>query len=133
MNVDAAIKVAKREALGWFDDMHEAGPILASEVERLRAELARCQSLLDEARTELSICGAFHAVAKKEWQLEVEKVNRLEAELAAAKAASVCPVELVALGDADWECSVGVKCKSSADADRLYNWLRDRMKERNEE
>lgn len=40
MNVDEAIKVAKRQSLGWYDDMHEAGPILATEVERLRAELA---------------------------------------------------------------------------------------------
>lgn len=62
-------------------------------------------------------------------ELEAE-VQQLLAELAAAKAASVCPVELVALGDADWECSVGVKCKSSEDADTLYNWLRDRMKDK---
>lgn len=70
-----------------------------------------------------------------EWEngeLLAAEVERLRAELAAAKAASECPVELVALGDAEkdwWHCDVNVKCKSGEDADKLYHWLRDRMKD----
>ena len=69
---------------------------------------------------------AAYAAGQKAEQSEVE---RLQAELAAAKAASVVPVELVSLGDADWECSVGDKCKTSEDADILYNWLRDKQQD----
>lgn len=57
------------------------------------------------------------------------EAERLRAELAAAKAASVCPVEIAALGDADWEYSVGVKCKSDDDANKLFDWLWERMKD----
>jgi uncharacterized small protein (DUF1192 family) len=97
MNVDEATQAAK-EYNENFVRQHFPLPsvtysqrvaiTLLAEVERLHAELAACQNLLDETRTELSICGAFHSIAKKEWQLEVERVNRLEAQLAAAKAAS---------------------------------------------
>lgn len=100
MNVDEAMAVADSSNFSaeYYDgSLCNAIRVLRKEVERLRAELARCQSLLDETRTELSICQSFHAVAKKEWQLEVEKVNRLEAELAEAKAASVVPVEITDL------------------------------------
>lgn len=100
-----------------------------AEVERLRAELAACQSLVDETRTELSICGAFHSVAKKEWQLEVEKVNRLEAELAAAKAASVVPVKVVDCF-ADIDRTAVVILWSNADAERFADWLRERIGEK---
>lgn len=47
MNVDEAMKVAKREVLGWYDDMHTAGPVLAAEVERLRSELAEANAALE--------------------------------------------------------------------------------------
>lgn len=100
MNVDEATQAAK-EYNENFVRQHFPLPsvtysqrvaiTLLAEVERLRSELARCQSLLDETRTELSICQSFHAVAKREWQLEVERVNRLEAELAAAKADKTPP------------------------------------------
>ena len=63
-------------------EVQEAAIRLGDRLDDAEKELARSQSLLDETRTELSICGAFHTVAKKEWQLEVEKVNRLETELA---------------------------------------------------
>jgi uncharacterized small protein (DUF1192 family) len=43
MNVDEAMKVARQEVLGWYDDIHAAGPVLAKEVERLRAELAEAK------------------------------------------------------------------------------------------
>ena len=58
------------------------------------------------------------------------EVERLRAELAAAKAASVCPVEISALGDADWEYNVCVRCKSDDDANKLFDWLWERVEER---
>lgn len=91
---------------------------------------------VDEAMETAAAYLAFEQEGEPLWFSEevaitlAKEVERLRAELAEAKAASVCPVELVALGDADWECSVGVKCKSSEDADRLYNWLRDRTKDK---
>ena len=62
------------------------------------------------------------------------EVERLRAELAEAKAASVCPVEVIDcyfnampdLGD------VRFICKSGADAQAVTDWLRERMKERGE-
>ena len=62
------------------------------------------------------------------------EVERLRAELAEAKAASVCPVEVIDcyfnampdLGD------VRLICKSGADAQAVTDWLRERMKERGE-
>lgn len=64
------------------------------------------------------------------------EVERLRGELAAAKAASVVPVEIVSVEDADldhgYNIDVGIQCKSEADADILLDWLRDRTKERSE-
>ena len=88
MNVGEAMAYSSKDKCFWTGEMHTALETLTKEVERLRDELAQCQSVLDGTRTELSICQSFHSIAKKEWQLEVEKVNRLEAQLAAAKAAS---------------------------------------------
>jgi len=46
MNVDEALKVAKREGLGWYEDedAHTAAQVLVDEVERLRAELAAAKA-----------------------------------------------------------------------------------------
>lgn len=44
MNVDEAMKVARQEVLGWYDDIHTAGPVLATEVERLRAQLSAAKA-----------------------------------------------------------------------------------------
>lgn len=105
---------------------------LRLEVKRLRSELAACQNLLDETRTELSICGAFHSLVKEGWQLEVEKVNRLEAELAAAKAASVCPVswksaEQFFQSGADRGNQWGVELwfENKEQREQFYKWLAD--------
>jgi hypothetical protein len=55
MNVDEAIKVAKRQVLGWYDDMHIAGPVLAAEVERLRAEVAAAYAAGQKAEREAMV------------------------------------------------------------------------------
>ena len=59
------------------------------------------------------------------------EVERLRAELAAAKAASVVPVQVVAC-DPDYERTATVVLWSNADAQRFADWLNDRMKERGE-
>lgn len=125
MNVDEAMRCvsagqnSSRDGYAVLFNL-EIGTTLKAEVERLRAEVQR-----------LDITGTHscHDDCPKLPCVQRREIERLRAELAATKAASVVPVELVALGDADWECSVGVKCKSSEDADRLYNWLRDRTKD----
>lgn len=75
-------------------------------------------------------------VARWEYNALVEKLERTQEQLAAAKAASVVPVEIVSVEDADldhgYNIDVGIQCKSEADADILLDWLRDRTKERSE-
>ena len=60
------------------------------------------------------------------------EVERLRDELAAAKAASVCPVKIVGLSHTDWGFALNVRCRSEDDSNVLWRWLRDRMKERGE-
>ena len=83
--------------------------------ETLVAEVKRLSGLLESVN-------AYCSEIEKRWAAT-------QAELAEAKAASVCPVEIAALGDADWEYSVGVKCKSDDDANKLFDWLWERMKD----
>lgn len=108
MNVDEAMKVARREVLGWYDDMHTAGPVLADEVQRLRAELA-------EAKAESVGLGESH--------------DRLAAALAAAKAASVPPVKFCWYYESN-ECDIIINGMNDEESTRFGNWLDDRMKER---
>lgn len=54
-------------------------------------------------------------------EMMADEIERLRAELAAAKAASVLPVEIAALGGADWECIVCVRCDSDDDANKLFD------------
>lgn len=129
MNIDEAMAIAAKQVgtEQWYYETIEALEVLRVEVERLRAEVQR----LDMAGTH-----SCHDDCQRLPCAQRREIERLRSELAAAKAASECPVELVALGDAEkdwWHCDVNVKCKSGEDADRLYNWLRDRMKERGEE
>ena len=83
MNVDEAIEEARQFGEQEPKDMLFAEHIaieLAAEVERLRAEVEMGNS--------------FHRVAVKERDFERLLVETLKEELAAAKAASVCPVEM---------------------------------------
>ena len=113
-----------------------------AEVDQLRAELALLRKdwcdddetikqqalrVLDAAKVEGDSWSVPRGSALAE--MMADKLVEVKAELAAAKAASVCPVEIAALGDADWEYSVGVKCKSDDDANKLFDWLWERMKD----
>lgn len=53
--------------------------------------------------------------------------------LAAAKAASVLPVDIVWFYQSGWGQEVNVELKSEEDAVALMKWLRERMKERGEQ
>lgn len=126
MNVDEAMekaaefKVEMKVRPHWTLFSESVAVVLAAEVERLRAELT--------IREQEVIC------VRNSQSLELanckEDNERLRAELAAAKAASVCPVEISAPGDADWEYSVCVRCKSDDDANKLFDWLWERLEER---
>lgn len=71
MNVDEAIAYASKDKCFWIGEVHTALEMLASEVERLRAEVQMCNS--------------FHRVAVKERDFERLLVEALKEELAAAK------------------------------------------------
>ena len=113
MNVDEAIAYASKDKCFWAGEVHTALETLAAEIKRLRAEVEMGHS--------------FHRVAVKERDFERLLVEALKEELAAAKAASELPVQVIdcySFGD-----DVEVVCKCGDDADRLSGWIRERMKE----
>ena len=61
-----------------------------------------------------------------------DEVERLRAELAAAKAASVVPVEVLEIYDAEIPSICRVECRCGDDRLKFTDWLFDRMKERGE-
>lgn len=60
-----------------------------------------------------------------------DRLDDAEKELAGAKAASVCPVDVVDF-EPDYEQTVTVALWTNADGQLFADWLRDRMKERGE-
>ena len=60
------------------------------------------------------------------------EVERLRSELAAAKAASECPVDVLNILEVKFESDRYIELRTDADADTFEDWLRDRMKERSE-
>ena len=129
---------AEREAIfiEWED-----GEILASEVERLRAELAQLRKdwcdddeaikqqalrVLDAAKVEGDSVNVPRMGALAE--MMADELVKVRAELAAAKAASVVPVEVVSC-DPDYEMTATVVLWSNADAQRFADWLRERIKD----
>ena len=160
MNVDEAIEEARQFGEQEPNDMLFAEHIailLAAEVERLRAELAQsrkdwCDD--DEAikRQALRVLAKFEvegdsvhvprmaelaemmadtAIRHKEECLAWIRVAQdKERELAAAKAASVCPVEVLKIFEAHPACDRYVELRTDVEADTFTDWLRARMKER---
>lgn len=109
MNVGEAMVYASKDKCFWTGEMHTALETLAAEVERLRAEV----EILAVEVTRLQA-------------IEHEQIET-QAELAATKAASELPVQVIdcySFGD-----DVEVVCKCGDDADRLSGWIRDRMKD----
>jgi hypothetical protein len=91
--------------------------MMADEMVKIRAELAEA----GDGDTWREACGRIEA--------ELAKVRL---ELAAAKAASVCPVDIVWFNQSGWGQEVNVELKSEEDAVALMKWLREQMKERGE-
>ena len=116
MNVDDAMEAARQFGEQKPEDMLFAEHIailLAAEVERLRAEV----EILAVEVTRLQA-------------IEHEQIET-QAELAAAKAASVCPEESVI-----WLLAVAAKLEKDGESSRLDSmtktaiWLRERMKDK---
>jgi hypothetical protein len=146
MNVDEAMAKWKelRELYNWPKYPPTLADFLVAEIERLR-ELADVKADRDswrrvceketeakhQAWAELAAAKADLAIVDAtvaENELLRVTNQRLAEDLAAAKAASVVPVEVVdcySVGN-----YLGVECKCEDDADRLSGWIRDRMKER---
>jgi hypothetical protein len=112
MNVDDAMETAaaylaahEQEQEPLFDS-EEVAITLAKEVERLLA----VNQIFEAANVRLAT-----------------ELERVQAELAAAKAASVLPTEVI--GCYSFGPDVKVICECADDADRLSGWIRERMKE----
>ncbi len=129
MNVDEAMEAAadwfKVDPIIFFAET--VAVVLAAEVERLRAELE-----LSKANVQ-SLKKALFEVQEAAIRLG-DRLDDTETELATAKAASVLPVEVIdcyfnAMPDLG---EVRLICKSGSDAQKVTDWLRERMKERGE-
>jgi hypothetical protein len=72
---------------------------------------------------------AAYAAGQKAEQAEVE---RLRAELAEAKAASVLPVKVLNIWEGTYQSDRYIELRTDAEADTFTDWLRARMKERGE-
>lgn len=128
MNVDEAMALAK-ELRVELDGEQEPGMylseiaaiVLAAEVERLRAEVQR-----------LDIAGihSCHDDCQKLPCVQRREIERLRAELRAAKAASVCPVRVMNIFEGTYQSPRYIELRTDAEADTFTDWLRDRMKER---
>ena len=108
--VDEVIKKWKKvRDMYSYQSLPKTGlDIFIDEVERLRAELAEIKAEnvgLDEAH------------------------DRLNAELAAAKAASRCPVEVLNIFEGTYESDRYIELRTDAEADTFTDWLRERIKD----
>lgn len=148
MNVDEAMAFSQFSKAMTLSkpDLAEVAEVLAHEVERLRAELAetkaenvglaeshyRVEVELAAAKADLASLDAI--VAENEF-LRVS--NRGSAEdlavsaeqLAAAKAASACPVKVLNIWEGTYQSDRYIELRTDAEADTFTDWLRDRMKE----
>jgi len=94
---------------GFFAGYQAGRKAEQAEVERLRAEVEMGHS--------------FHSVAVKERDFERLLVEALKEELAAAKAASVVPVEIQSVYVNPYR-EVVVSCEESGTAQRFADWVR---------
>ena len=60
----------------------------------------------------------------------IAEVERLRAELAEAKAASVCPVKVSNIWEGTYESDRYIELRTDAEADTFTDWLRERMKDK---
>ena len=111
MNVDEAMAYASKDKCFWAGEVHTALETLTKEVERLQA----VNQIFEAANVRLAT-----------------ELERVQAELAAAKAASVVPVEieevrLPTISQKPYDTVIATK--TFGDMCRFRNWLRDRMKD----
>jgi hypothetical protein len=125
MNVDEAMEAAAEFNVEmkvrphWTLFSESVAVVLAAEVERLRAELDETKRWLDE-RSE--------AYGKT-----CSIVDQLQTELAAAKAASVCPARVENIYDAEYPSDCYIECWNGDECLKFREWLYDRMKERGDQ
>ncbi len=99
---------------------------LADKAERLRCELAETKADVENLNKMLRDTGYGQGQIDC-YVAQCEELDQLKAELAAAKAASVCPVKF------DWnyetnECDILITGMSDEDSSKFGHWLNDRMK-----
>lgn len=94
--------------------LREAASVLRTEVERLRKA---CNQYSEDE------------LLNGDWRARAEKA---EAELAAVKAASVCPVRVLNIFEGTYESDRYIELRTDAEADTFTDWLRDRVQERGE-
>jgi hypothetical protein len=121
MNVDEAMAYTRRDKDQgfWSDDMHNAMVTLATEVERLRAELAAANAGL--AMVEATV--AENELLRAMNERLATDLAGAKAELATAKAASECLVEVESVY-VNPDREVVVSFEESGTAQRFADWVR---------
>ena len=120
MNVDEAMELFGPSKKKFYTlqsgDHFCAGETLACAVERLRGELADTENARDSWRR---VC-----------EKETEAKHQAWTELAAAKAASVCPVKVLNIWEGTYQSDRYIELRTDAEADTFTDWLRERMKDK---
>lgn len=136
METAAAYWAAHEQMQEPLFESEEVAVTLAREVERLRVWKTRWKDAAQKLRRQLEESGDGDTWRRacRRVELELEKthteVKRLRAELAAAKAASVCPVEIQSVYINKYLGSAVVFIGNEQGAVEFEAWMRDQMKER---
>lgn len=140
MNVDEAMAYASKDKCFWTGEVHTALETLSKEVERLRAELTiREQEVIcvrNSQSLELANCKEDNE-RLREALFEMQQaairlvghIDEAKAELAEAKAASACPVEIESVYVNEYLGSVVVFIGNERGAVEFDAWLCDRVKD----
>jgi hypothetical protein len=144
--VDAAYQAgrkAEREAIKPmnYETWVYEWEIMDAEVKRLRAELGDAKAEIEsvirlgphpvkQVQMPLATFIKSRMVARWEYNALVEKLERTQEQLAAAKAASVVPVRVLNIFEGTYESDRYIELRTDAEADTFTDWLRERMKER---
>jgi len=94
----------------------------------------------NEAKPSFTVNEAMKYATKEKgfWSGEVHtvidtlaaEVERLRAELATVKAASVCPVKVLNIWEGTYESDRYIELRTDEEADKFTDWLRERMKDK---
>lgn len=125
---DAAV-MAREERNLW----HSAAQRLKDELAAAKAEIESVIRLgphpVEQVQMPLATFVRSRFVWRWDYDLVVEKLEKAQDELAAAKAASVVPVKVLNIFEGTYESDRYIELRTDAEADTFTDWLRERMKD----